>query len=117
MAKRNSRAKAGKIKSKGAKRHMKARKKSVKRAVGKKSKETPKKVAAKASGKRVTRSKRVTRPRQERTAAVETTVIDVVDEPIPGVVRVTEVEERRVDLPDPDAPTSRDIPEPDSLGG
>lgn len=59
----------------------------------------------------------MTRPKQERTAAVETTVIDVVDEPIPGVVRATEIEETRVDSPDPDAPMSRDIPEPDSLGG
>jgi len=30
-------------------------------------------------------------------------------------MRVTEIEETRVTLPDPDAPVSRDIPEPDLL--
>jgi hypothetical protein len=50
-------------------------------------------------------------------SAVETAVIAVVDEPIPGVMRVTEIEESRVTSPDPDDPMSSDIPEPDSLGG
>jgi hypothetical protein len=50
-------------------------------------------------------------------AAVETAVIDVVDAPIPAVMRVTAIEEICVTLRDPDAPTSRDIPEPDSFGG
>ena len=54
---------------------------------------------------------------QEASSAVETAVIGVVDEPIPGVMRVTKIEETRVTLRDPDAPMSRDIPDPDSLGG
>ena len=67
--------------------------------------------------KRVTSRKGVSTHTQEASPAVATAVIDVVDEPIPDVMRVTEIEETRVTLPDPDAPMSRDIPEPDSLGG
>lgn len=117
MAKRKRRAAARRTKAKLAKGRTRASKRPVKRAIGKKSSKSAKKVATKTSRKRASRTRRVTPSRQEPTPAVETAVIDVVDEPIPGVVRVTEIEETRVTLPDPDAQASRDIPEPDSLGG
>jgi hypothetical protein len=117
MAKRTKHARVRKTKAKVSKKRTQAGKKSVRRAVGKKSRKTAKTSAAKKMRKRVTSLKRVRPHTQEAPSAVETMVIDVVDEPIPGVVRVTEIEETRVTLPDPDAPTSRDIPEPDSLGG
>lgn len=106
-----------KTKAKVSKKRTQAGKKSVRRAVGKKSRKTAKTLAAKKLRKRVTSRKGVSPHTQEASSAVETAVIDVVDEPIPGVMRVTEIEETRVTLPDPDAPMSRDIPEPDSLGG
>jgi hypothetical protein len=36
------------------------------------------------------------------TPVVEGEIIDVIDEPIPGVVRVTEIEATRVTVPDTD---------------
>lgn len=116
MAKRKKRATARRTKLKAAKRRRKA--KPMNRATGKKSRKTAKKVVAKTSRSRLSQSKREKPQRQQLRTAVETTVIDVVDEPIPGVVRVTEIEETRVTSPDQDNPvSSRDIPEPDSLGG
>jgi hypothetical protein len=116
MAKRNEVATVRRTKSKAAK--GRRGKKPIKRAAGKKSRKTAKKVAAKTSQNHVSRSKRVAPPRRKPMPAVETAVIDVIDEPIPGVVRVTEIEETRVTSADPDGPvSSRDIPEPDSLGG
>jgi hypothetical protein len=117
MAKRRKRAMVRKTKAKVARKRTRASKKSVRRAVGKKSGKTAKTLAVKKLRKRVTGRKGASPHTQAASSAVETTVIDVVDEPIPGVMRVTEIAETRVTLPDPDAPMSRDIPEPDSLGG
>jgi hypothetical protein len=117
MAKRTKRAMVRKAKAKVSKKRTQAGKKSIGRAVGKKSRKTAKTSTAKKLRKRVTRRKRARPYTQEASSAVQTAVIEVVDEPIPGVMRVTEIEETRATLPDPDAPMSRDIPEPDSLGG
>jgi len=117
MAKRMKRAMLRKAKAKVSKKRTQAGKKSVRRAVGKKSRKTAKTLAAKKLRKRVTSRKGVSPHTQEASSAVETAVIGVVDEPIPGVMRVTKIEETRVTLRDPDAPMSRDIPDPDSLGG
>ena len=39
-------------------------------------------------------------PKRGTTPVVEETVIDIVDEPLPGVVRLTEIEEIEVSVPD-----------------
>ena len=48
-----------------------------------------------------------TRARKQRPAAstVETTVVDVIEEPVPGVVTITEFEEVRIPMPDSDEET------------
>ncbi len=68
-----------------------ARKKASKRA-------TPKKRAAKTAAKMAPRKA----PRKG-VPAIEDTIIDVVDEPVPGVVRVTEYETIRTTTPKPGA--------------
>ena len=117
MAKRKKRATARRIKSK----KMKAANRVVKRRVGTKSPRTLKKVTAKRSVKRTvgakspgtskrvspgTSKKRVARRKQPQTErmipVVQGEIIDVVDEPMPGVVRVTEIETTRVTLPNSD---------------
>jgi hypothetical protein len=59
---------------------------------------TQKKRTAKVSAKMVPRKS----PRQ-KVPAIEDTIIDVIDEPIPGVVRVTEYETIRTTNPKPSA--------------
>ncbi len=102
MAKRKKRVTSHKTKSKKKKKKTKAAKKSVKRAVSKKSRRTAKKVVAKKSRKPVSRRKRVVSRKPELVPVVEGEIIDVVDEPVPGVVRVTEIETTRVTVPDTD---------------
>ncbi len=75
-------------------------KESVKRRVGRKSPGTSRKVAAKTVKKRASPRKR--QQTEEMIPVVQSEVIDVVDEPVPGVVRVTEIEQTRVTLPDSD---------------
>ncbi len=89
-------------KSKVGKRRATIRKKTVKRAVAKSTKKSAKKRTAKM--RRTGASKRIQARQQRRGAApvVKQTVIDVVDEPLPGVVRVTEIEETEVTVPDTD---------------
>lgn len=96
MASRRKRATA---KSKGGKTRTTMRKKTVKRAVAKRTKKSAKKRTTKT--RRSGLSKRIQARRQKRgaTPVVETTVIDVVDEPLPGVVRLTEIEEMEVSVP------------------
>ena len=81
MATRKKASKRGKATAKLA------RKKPTKRA-------TPKKRPPKAMAKKALRKT----PRQE-VPIVEDTIIDVIDEPIPGVVRVTEYETIRTTTP------------------
>ncbi len=82
MAARGKASKRGKASAKPA------RKKAVKRAMPKKrlakAKMTPKKAPRKG------------------VPVVEDTIIDVVDEPVPGVIRVTEYETIRTTIPRPD---------------
>ena len=94
------RRKRATTKSKVGKRRATIRKKTVKRAVAKPTKKSAKKSTRRA--RRTGVSKRIQAPRQTRgaTPVVETTIIDVVDEPLPGVVRVTEIEETEVAVPD-----------------
>ena len=93
MAKQKKRTAARKTKSK----KVKVTKKSVKRAVGRKARRTAKKATTKTPRKRVSGRKP---PQIERMVpVVEGEIIDVVDEPMPGVVRVTEVEATRVTVP------------------
>lgn len=76
------------------------RKKTVKRVAAKRIKKSAKKRTTKTRRSAV--SKRI-QPRQRKhgaTPMVEKTVIDVVDEPVPGVVRLTEIEEIQVAVPD-----------------
>lgn len=70
--------------------------------VSRKARRTSKKVTAKTSKKRVSGRKRVAPQNQRMVPVVEGEIIDVVDEPMPGVVRVTEIEATRVTLPDSD---------------
>lgn len=77
-------------------------KKSVKRGVGRKSRGTSKKVIPGTSKKRVSRPKRVTSQKQQMVPVVEGEIIDVIDEPMPGMVRTTEIEATRVTLPGSD---------------
>jgi hypothetical protein len=101
MAKRKRRA------SPSTSRHGKTRKvsgkRSAKRPVAKKAKRS-----AKTAGKKLTRNARpAARPRNKKgvptpTPQVETEIVDVIEEPIPGVVSITEVESTRVIIPDSD---------------
>ena len=102
MAKRNKRAASRKTKSKAFKRKTTATKKSVKRATGGKSRRTSKKVAPKKLRKQPSARKRPSPPRKQVVPVVEGEIIDVVDEPVPGIIRVTEVEATRVTVPDSD---------------
>jgi hypothetical protein len=81
LATRKKASKRGKASSKPA------RKKALKRATQKK---RPPKTATKMAPRKV--------PRQ-RLPLVEDTIIDIVDEPVPGVVRVTEYETIRTTSP------------------
>jgi hypothetical protein len=95
MAKQRKRVASRKTKSK----KKKLAKKSAKRAIGRKSRRLPNKMSPKASQKK----KAPSRGRSKTTKMVpvaEGEIIDVVDEPLPGVVRVTEIEATRVTIPD-----------------
>ena len=95
MAKRRQAA-VRRTKSKAAKKRTGPGKRPISRATGKKSRKTTKKVAAKPSRKRV---KRARRQAAQTAPVVEREIIDVVDEPVPGVVRVTEIEATSVAAP------------------
>jgi hypothetical protein len=95
-----SRRKRATTKSKGSKIRATMRKKTVKRAVAKRTKKSAKKPTRRARRSAV--SKRIQARQQKRgaTPVVEETIIDVIDEPLPGVVRLTEIEEMEVSVPD-----------------
>ncbi len=95
-----SRKKRSTTKSKGRKTRATMRKKTVKRAVAKRTKKGAKKRGTKTGRSGV--SKRI-QARQRKHGArpvIEETVIDLVDRPLPGVVRLTEIEEIEVAAPD-----------------
>jgi hypothetical protein len=97
MARKRKRATT---RSKRGKKRPAMRKKAVKRPAPKRTKKSVKKRPVKT--RRVTASKRVQarRPKRGVTPVVQQTVIDVVDEPLPGVMRVTEIEETEVSVPE-----------------
>jgi hypothetical protein len=95
MAKQKKRAASRKTKSK----KKKVAKKSAKRAIGRKSRRPAKKMSPKTSQKKKASSRG--QPKTTKMVpVVEGEIIDVVDEPLPGVVRVTEIEATRVTIPD-----------------
>ena len=100
MAKRTKRLATRKAKSKGNRTHSKKLKKPVRRPA------SPKKAKRKSRPSKdrvaVGTQTRSRQPKQRSTPQVEDTIIDVVDEPIPGVLRVTEIEEITVAVPDSD---------------
>jgi hypothetical protein len=102
MANRTKRPKGRKMKSNGGKARTKVLRK-PKRAAPMKARKTAKKTAKKAVTK-ARRSKRTPAPQRkqapELTAAVETTLVDVIEKPVPGVVTVTEFGAESVALPD-----------------
>jgi hypothetical protein len=87
-------------KTKSGKTRATMRKKTIKHAAAKRTKKTAKTRAKKA--RRSPPAKRI-QSRQQKpgaTPVVEETVVDIIDEPLPGVVRVTEIEETDVRVPD-----------------
>jgi hypothetical protein len=87
-------------KPKGGKARAKLRKKTLKRAAAKRTKKIAKKRTTKT--RRSAPAKRIQSRQQKRgaTPVVEETVVEIIDEPLPGVVRVTEIEETEVRGPD-----------------
>jgi len=73
--------------------HQNAKKVSKRAAAPKRAKKT--RSPSKGSARTVERAQ-VRQPKQPPTPAIEDTIIDVIDEPVPGVLRVTEIEEIRV---------------------
>ena len=97
MAKATKRVTTRKKASKRGKASAKSsRKKVAKRGTLKK---RPRKTSAKKAPRKVGR---------QRVPVIEDTIIDVVDEPVPGVVRVTEYETVRMTTPNRDAPDTEE---------
>ena len=95
-----SRKKRATTKSKGRKTRGTTRKKAVKRAVAKPTKKSAKKRTAKTRRSGVSKRIQARQQKPGATPVVEKTIVDIIDEPLPGVVRVTEIEETDVRLPD-----------------
>jgi hypothetical protein len=92
MAKAKKRVATRKKASKRGKASAKpARKKAAKRAAPKK---RPPKTSAKMASRKAPR-----KPPRQGVPVIEDTIIDVIDEPVPGVVRVTEYETIRTTTP------------------
>ncbi len=87
-------------KSKVGKKRATIRKKTVKRAVAKPTKKSAKKPTRRARRTGVSKRIQARQPKRGATPVVKETIIDVVDEPLPGVVRLTEIEEMEVSVPD-----------------
>jgi len=91
-----SRKKRSTIKSRNRKTRATRRKKTAKRAAVRQTKKSAKKRATKT--RRSDPSRRI-KSRQQKggaTPVLQETVVDIIDEPLPGVVRVTEIEETEV---------------------
>jgi hypothetical protein len=86
-------------KAPGGKARVRKRKLVAKRAAPKKAKKTAKKLATKSRPRAKKRIK-ARQAKQFRPPVIEDTIVDVIDEPVPGVVRVTEIEEVSAALPD-----------------
>ena len=101
MAKAKKRSATRKKKAVKGKKAKPARKKAVKRAAPKKKSRKP---AAKVTSKKALKKAPKKAPRQ-RKLMVEDTIVDVMDEPVPGVIRVTEYETITTPIPKPDSDT------------
>jgi hypothetical protein len=103
MAKAKKRGATRKKAAKG-KKAKPARKKAIKRAAPKKKSRKP---AAKVTAKKALKKapKKAPRPRKP---IVEDTIVDVIDEPVPGVIRVTEYEAITTTNPTPGSDTDED---------
>jgi hypothetical protein len=89
------------VKSRRSKGSPKPRKKTISRATSRKKKAVTKKRAVKkAIRKRVSQPPKARQQSRRPAPIVEDTIVDVIDEPLPGVMRVTEIEEVRVAVPD-----------------
>ena len=99
-----------KIKSKGGKARKKSlRKNAPKHAAPKKAKKVAtKRLTTKARRGGVSKRTRARKQKQNLRPAVgtvETAIIDVIEEPVPGVVTITEFEDVRIPVPDSDEET------------
>jgi len=97
MAKRKKRIAARKAKLKLGSARSKLHKKVAKRVAPKRAKKTSRPSQPKSG---ITKRVQAHQQKQPPKPAVKDTIIDVIDEPVPGVLRVTEIEEVSVALPD-----------------
>jgi hypothetical protein len=105
MAKRTKRPAGRKMKPKGGKartRILRKPKRAVPRKARKTAKKTGKRVVTKARGSKRTTARQRKQAPKLTAGAVETTIVDMIEEPLPGIVTVTEFEAERVALPDAD---------------
>ncbi len=86
MAKRNKQSKV-------QKRKKLPRRNSAKRAKARKA--SPAKTVARAKSKRAATAKKAVRRKQPVAPVVETVAVEVIEQPAPGVITVTEIEETR----------------------
>ena len=101
MAKRTKRAvRKVKARRKVPKRAKTAKRQAAKRLVKAKPKRQIVKAKPKRSVAKKSASRRTITPTQPNTLQTETTIIDVIEEPVPGVVVVTEFEETHTRRPD-----------------
>jgi hypothetical protein len=96
-----SRKKRMAAKSKRSKMRSKPHKKTVARAASPKKKGATKKRPIKRGARQSVSPRPKSKPRR-RAPVVKDTIVDIVDEPMPGVVRVTEIEEVSVASPEED---------------
>ncbi len=99
MAKRKKRTTVGKRKStargKGHKASVSARGKTAKQGASKPSKRLAKSTSNRAAAKKAA-PKRAGQVKRPSTPTVETVIVDVIEEPVPGVIAITEFEETEV---------------------
>ena len=102
MAKRTKRATARRVKAsrKAPKRAKTTKRKAAKRLVKANPKRQTAKAKPKRSGAKKSASRRPITPTQPSTLQTETTIVDVIEEPVPGVVVVTEFVETHTRRPD-----------------
>lgn len=87
-------------KSKRGKVRSKLRKKAVARAASRRTKTpTKKRIKKTVARKRVPQRPKARQPSRRPAPVVEDTIVDIVDEPLPGVTQVTEIEEVSVAMP------------------
>lgn len=91
---------ARKTKSKGSQPRSKPHRKSVVRATSSKREKGSKKRLSKTTRKRASRRPQALRRSQGTAPVLQDTIVDIVDESLPGIVRVTEIEEVGVAMPD-----------------